>query len=223
MRVVIAGSGVRAARPLMGRAREVDLGAAGAGSRWDDRVPLSRSARVGLRRKSHSTACCNERREFVALCLTPSFVALASYINDLRLFAEWCTTNNIGLLDVAPHAPGDLRWEGGCRRTDALHRRPSTLGGLYRYCYVEGILERNPPPTSVKPNVDVVWVPNRIGYRYSPGAARDSPTGPLPYGRASHSDTWGPERDLATVTLATARRAGRALVGVCQCRCWLCA
>ena len=82
---------------------------------------------------------------------------LVSYTTDLRLFVEWCNENNTPLLDVRR---ADLEifgrtMEANGRMRSTVARRLSTLGSFYRYCHVEGILERNPAANVRRPKVDV--------------------------------------------------------------------
>ena len=82
---------------------------------------------------------------------------LISYTTDLRLFAEWCTTNDVHLLDVrrAHLEIFGRHMEAHGRMRSTVARRLSTLGSFYRYCHVEGILERNPAANVRRPKVDV--------------------------------------------------------------------
>jgi len=70
---------------------------------------------------------------------------LVNYTTDLRLFAEWCTGNDLRLMDVrrARLEIFGRTMEADGRMRSTVARRLSTLGSFYRYCYVEGILERN--------------------------------------------------------------------------------
>jgi site-specific recombinase XerD len=79
-----------------------------------------------------------------------------SYTNDLRLFLAWCAEVQVRLLDVkraylelfARH----MEAEGRMRSTVA--RRLSTMTSFYRYCHIEGILDRNPAVNVRRPKVD---------------------------------------------------------------------
>lgn len=82
---------------------------------------------------------------------------LVSYTTDLRLFAEWCTNNDLRLLDVRrAHLEIFSRaTEADGRMRSTVARRLSTLGSCYRYRHVEGILEGNPAANVRRPKVDV--------------------------------------------------------------------
>ena len=79
-----------------------------------------------------------------------------SYTTDLRLFVEWCITNDVRLLDVrrAHLEIFGRTMEADGRMRSTVARRLSTLGSFYRYCHVEGILERNPAANVRRPKVD---------------------------------------------------------------------
>ncbi len=81
---------------------------------------------------------------------------LISYTTDLRLFAEWCITNGMRLLEVRrSHLEIFGRtMEADGRMRSTVARRLSTLGSFYRYCHVEEILERNPAANVRRPKVD---------------------------------------------------------------------
>jgi site-specific recombinase XerD len=79
-----------------------------------------------------------------------------SYTTDLRLFAFWCTDANVRLLDVK-RAHLELfarQMENDGKMRSTVARRISTLGSFYRYCHVEGLLERNPAANVRRPKVD---------------------------------------------------------------------
>ena len=82
---------------------------------------------------------------------------LISYTTDLRLFAQWCTNNDLRLFDVrrAHLEIFGRQMEADGRMRSTVARRLSTLGSFYRYCHVEGILERNPAANVRRPKVDV--------------------------------------------------------------------
>lgn len=83
---------------------------------------------------------------------------LTSYTTDLRLFAQWCTTNDLHLFLDVRRAHLELfgrTMEADGRMRSTVARRLSTLGSFYRYCHVEGILERNPAANVRRPKVDV--------------------------------------------------------------------
>ena len=82
---------------------------------------------------------------------------LVSYTTDLRIFAEWCTNNDLRLLEVrrAHLEIFGRTMEANGRMRSTVARRLSTLGSFYRYCHVEGILERNPAANVRRPKVDV--------------------------------------------------------------------
>ncbi len=82
---------------------------------------------------------------------------LVSYTTDLRLFVEWCTNNDLRLME-ARRAHLEIfgrAMEADGRMRSTVARRLSTLGSFYRYCHVEGILERNPAANVRRPKVDV--------------------------------------------------------------------
>lgn len=79
-----------------------------------------------------------------------------SYTTDLRLFACWCTDVNVRLLNIK-RAHIELfarQMEADGKMRSTVARRISTLGSFYRYCHVEGILERNPAANVRRPKVD---------------------------------------------------------------------
>ncbi len=82
---------------------------------------------------------------------------LISSTTDLRLFVQWCTNNDLPLVDVRrAHLENFGRqMEADGRMRSTVARRLSTLGSFYRYCHVEGILERNPAANVRRPKVDV--------------------------------------------------------------------
>ena len=81
---------------------------------------------------------------------------LTSYTTDLRLFVGWCITNDVRLLEVrrAHLEIFGRTMEADGRMRSTVARRQSTLGSFYRYCHVEGILERNPAANVRRPKVD---------------------------------------------------------------------
>ena len=109
---------------------------------------------------------------------------LVSYTTDLRLFAEWCTINDIRLLDVrrAHLEIVDRTMEADGRMRSTVARRLSTLGSFYRYCHVEGILERNPAANVRRPKVDVesrtlgLDETNSVAFSSRPGSAQPAIT-----------------------------------------------
>ena len=78
------------------------------------------------------------------------------YTTDLRTFANWCQDNRLVLLGVRrPHLELFARWmESQGRMPATVGRRLSTLASFYRYCHVEGVLERNPAANVRRPRVD---------------------------------------------------------------------
>ena len=82
---------------------------------------------------------------------------LISYTTDLRLFVQWCTNNDLPLFEVRRAHLEILgrQMEADGRMRSTVARRLSTLGSFYRYCHVEGILERNPAANVRRPKVDV--------------------------------------------------------------------
>ena len=81
---------------------------------------------------------------------------LVSYTTDLRLFVEWCITNDVRVFEVrrAHLEIFGRTMEADGRMRSTVARRLSTLGSFYRYCHVEGILERNPAANVRRPKVD---------------------------------------------------------------------
>jgi site-specific recombinase XerD len=79
-----------------------------------------------------------------------------SYTTDLRLFAAWCADNRLRLLEVRrSHLEmfaRDMEQAGRMRSTVA--RRLSTLCSFYRYCHLEGLLERDPAANVRRPKID---------------------------------------------------------------------
>jgi integrase/recombinase XerD len=79
-----------------------------------------------------------------------------SYTTGLRLFAGWCADNRLRLLEVRrAHLEmfaRTMEQEGRMRSTAA--RRLSTLCSFYRYCHLEGLLERNPAANVRRPKID---------------------------------------------------------------------
>lgn len=79
-----------------------------------------------------------------------------SYTTDLRLFTTWCAMSGMRLLEVKrAHLEvfaRQMESEGRMRSTVA--RRLSTLASFYRYCHMEGLLERNPAANVRRPKVD---------------------------------------------------------------------
>lgn len=79
-----------------------------------------------------------------------------SYGTDLRVFSDWCTDQQLRLLEVQrSHLELFARWmehEGRMRSTIA--RRLSTLSGLYRYCHTEGLIDVNPAVNVRRPRVN---------------------------------------------------------------------
>jgi hypothetical protein len=81
---------------------------------------------------------------------------LISCTTDLRLFVEWCITNDVRLLEVrrAHLEIFGRTMEADGRMRSTVARRLSTLGSFYRCCYVEGILVRNPASNVRRLKVD---------------------------------------------------------------------
>jgi integrase/recombinase XerD len=81
---------------------------------------------------------------------------LISYTTDLRLFVEWCITSDVRMFEVrrAHLEIFGRTMEADGRMRSTVARRLSTLGSFYRYCHVEGILERNPAANVRRPKVD---------------------------------------------------------------------
>jgi integrase/recombinase XerD len=99
----------------------------------------------------------NERAAIAGFLAGYTGNTLISYTTDLRLFVEWCLNDHVGLFDVRR---ADLeifgrQMEADGRMRSTVARRLSTLGSFYRYCHVEGILERNPAANVRRPKVDV--------------------------------------------------------------------
>ena len=82
---------------------------------------------------------------------------LVSYTTGLRLFVEWCTNNDLRLLDVrrAHLEIFGRQMEANGRMRSTVARRLSTLRSFYRYCHVEGILERYAVANVRRPKLDV--------------------------------------------------------------------
>ena len=79
-----------------------------------------------------------------------------SHTTDLRLFSVWCVDLGVRLLDVK-RAHIELfarQMESDGKMRSTVARRISTLGSFYRYCHVEGLLERNPAANVRRPKVD---------------------------------------------------------------------
>lgn len=79
-----------------------------------------------------------------------------SYTTDLRLYTAWCLETGVRLLD-AKRAHLELfarQMETDGRMRSTVARRLSTLGSFYRYCHIEGILDRNPAANVRRPKVD---------------------------------------------------------------------
>jgi Phage integrase, N-terminal SAM-like domain len=76
----------------------------------------------------------------------------ASYTTDLRRFA-WCVDNRLRMLDVRrAHLEMFARtMEQQGRMRSTVARRSSTRCSFYRYCHLEGLLARDPAPTSAAP------------------------------------------------------------------------
>ena len=73
------------------------------------------------------------------------------------MFVQWCTNNDLPLFEVrrAHLEIFGRQMEADGRMRSTVARRLSTLGSFYRYCHVEGILERNPTANVRRPKVDV--------------------------------------------------------------------
>ena len=79
-----------------------------------------------------------------------------SYATDLRLFTAWCTDGGVRLLE-ATRAHIELfarHMETQGRMRSTVARRISTLASFYRYCHLEGVLERNPAANVRRPKLD---------------------------------------------------------------------
>jgi integrase/recombinase XerD len=81
---------------------------------------------------------------------------LISYTTDLRLFVEWCIINDVRVFEVrrAHLEIFGRTMEADGRMRSTVARRLSTLGSFYRYCHVEGILQRNPAANVRRPKVN---------------------------------------------------------------------
>jgi site-specific recombinase XerD len=79
-----------------------------------------------------------------------------SYATDLHLFARWCADGGVRLLEVRrahlESFASDMEQQGRMRSTVA--RRRSTLCSFYRYCHLEGLLERNAAVNVRRPKID---------------------------------------------------------------------
>jgi len=79
-----------------------------------------------------------------------------SYTTDLRLFAVWCNSSGLRLLEVRrAHLEMFARsMEQHGRMRSTVARRLSTLCSFYRYCHLEGLLARNPAANVRRPKID---------------------------------------------------------------------
>ena len=79
-----------------------------------------------------------------------------SYTTDLRLFAAWCAGHGLRMLEVRrAHLEMFARsMEQDGRMRSTVARRLSTLCSFDRYCYLEGLLARNPAAPHRRPKVD---------------------------------------------------------------------
>ena len=114
---------------------------------------------------------------------------LVSYTTDLRLFAEWCTNNDLRLIDVrrAHLEIFGRSMEADGRMRSTVARRLSTLGSFYRYCHVEGILERNPAANVRRPKVDVESRTLGLDRNSQEAASHADPRTTMRYDRARQS------------------------------------
>lgn len=85
-----------------------------------------------------------------------SDTTLVSYRTEMRLFAVWCNDTGLRLLEVKrAHLEIFARWmEANGRMRSTVARRLSTLSSFYRYCHIEGILDRDPAVNVRRPKVD---------------------------------------------------------------------
>ncbi len=79
-----------------------------------------------------------------------------AYSLDLRQWMRWCASHDLAIFEVRrAHIELFARWleaEGKARATVA--RRLSTIGGFYRYCVEEQLLEASPATHVRRPRVD---------------------------------------------------------------------
>jgi integrase/recombinase XerD len=85
-----------------------------------------------------------------------SGATLVSYRTDLRMFATWCTSNRLQLLELkrAHIEIFGREMESAGRMRSTVARRLSTIAGLFKYCHDEGLLDRNPAANVRRPKVD---------------------------------------------------------------------
>jgi integrase/recombinase XerD len=79
-----------------------------------------------------------------------------SYTTDLRLFTIWCDEVGVRLLEVK-RAHLELfarQMEADGKMRSTVARRVSTLASFYKYCHIDGILDRNPAANVRRPKVD---------------------------------------------------------------------
>ncbi|WP_205745680.1 tyrosine-type recombinase/integrase [Egibacter rhizosphaerae] len=80
-----------------------------------------------------------------------------AYQADLRDWSAWCRTHEVDPLGGATRAHVNIysRWlEGQGRSRATIARRLATLSSYYRYCVIEGHLERNPVEHVRRPKID---------------------------------------------------------------------
>ncbi len=78
---------------------------------------------------------------------------LVSYTTDLRLFVEWCTNNDLPLMEVrrAHLEIFGRNMESDGRMRSTVARRLSTLGRFYRYCQHRRRVRRRSIPLRMTP------------------------------------------------------------------------
>jgi integrase/recombinase XerD len=85
-----------------------------------------------------------------------SGATLVSYRTDLRMFATWCSSNRLHVLEVkrAHIEIFGREMESAGRMRSTVARRLSTVSGFFKYCHDEGLLDRNPAANVRRPKVD---------------------------------------------------------------------
>jgi integrase/recombinase XerD len=86
--------------------------------------------------------------------------------SDLRGYLNWCESRDLDpLAAIRPHIELYVRWlqEVGRYRPSTVSRRMSVVGGFYRTCVIDGVLEHSPAeyvrrPTREPALVRAVWM-----------------------------------------------------------------
>ena len=84
----------------------------------------------------------------------------AGHATELRLWAEWCHAHGLGVLDVyRPHlelyANNYLELELGRKRSTIAHKM-SVICGFYKWCALEGVLDKDPVAHVRRPKVEYI-------------------------------------------------------------------